>query len=137
MGDIVWNTIPLWLPKYPGGKSEPISVGVKLFFSQIVSSYLNGFELIISAEKSIGGIGTPIFSAFAEKYGDRKAITVGLLLYALGVFISSTASSPEAQNISGKYFYKKKEKKSSMESLIINSRKKLWEKTETMLKEWN
>ena len=47
------------------------------------------------------------------------------------------ASSPEAQNISGKYFYKKKEKKSSMESLIINSRKKLWEKTETMLKEWN
>ena len=33
---------------------------------------------------------------FAEKYGDRKAITLGLILYALGVFVSSTASSPEA-----------------------------------------
>jgi len=42
------------------------------------------------------GIGTPLFSAFAEKYGDRKAISLGLILYALGIFISSTASSPEA-----------------------------------------
>ena len=54
------------------------------------------FSLAIAIQNLAWGIGTPIFSAFAEKYGDRKAITVGLLLYALGVFISSTASSPEA-----------------------------------------
>ena len=54
------------------------------------------FSLAIAIQNLAWGIGTPIFSAFAEKYGDRKAITLGLLLYALGVFISSTASSPEA-----------------------------------------
>ena len=54
------------------------------------------FSLAIAIQNLAWGIGTPLFSAFAEKYGDRKAITLGLILYALGVFISSTASSPEA-----------------------------------------
>ena len=54
------------------------------------------FSLAIAIQNLAWGIGTPIFSAFAEKYGDRKAITIGLILYASGVFISSTASSPEA-----------------------------------------
>ena len=54
------------------------------------------FSLAIAIQNLAWGIGTPIFSAFAEKFGDRKAITIGLLLYALGVFISSTASTPEA-----------------------------------------
>jgi len=54
------------------------------------------FSLAIAIQNLAWGIGTPLFSAFAEKYGDRKAITLGLILYALGVFVSSTASSPEA-----------------------------------------
>ena len=54
------------------------------------------FSLAIAIQNLAWGIGTPIFSAFAEKFGDRKAITIGLLLYALGIFISSTASTPEA-----------------------------------------
>ncbi len=54
------------------------------------------FSLAIAIQNLAWGIGTPLFSAFAEKYGDRKAISIGLILYALGVFISSTATSPEA-----------------------------------------
>ena len=54
------------------------------------------FSLAIAIQNLAWGIGTPIVSAFAEKFGDRKAVTVGLLLYAIGIFISSTASSPEA-----------------------------------------
>ncbi len=54
------------------------------------------FSLAIAVQNLAWGIGTPLFSAFAEKYGDRKAISIGLILYALGVFISSTATSPEA-----------------------------------------
>ena len=57
------------------------------------------FSLAIAIQNLAWGIGTPLFSAFAEKYGDRKAITLGLILYALGVFISSTASSPEAHQV--------------------------------------
>jgi Major Facilitator Superfamily. len=53
------------------------------------------FSLAIAIQNLAWGIGTPIFSAFAEKFGDRKAITVGFVLYALGVFGSNTASSPE------------------------------------------
>jgi len=57
------------------------------------------FSMAIAIQNLAWGIGTPIFSAFAEKFGDRKAITLGLILYALGIFISSTASSPEAHQI--------------------------------------
>ena len=38
------------------------------------------FSLAIAIQNLAWGIGTPLFSAFAEKYGDRKAITLGLLL---------------------------------------------------------
>ena len=54
------------------------------------------FSLAIAVQNLAWGIGTPLFGAFAEKYGDRKAISIGLILYALGVFISSTATSPES-----------------------------------------
>ena len=54
------------------------------------------FSMAIAIQNLAWGIGTPLFSAFAEKFGDRKAITLGLILYAIGVFISSSASSPEA-----------------------------------------
>ncbi len=54
------------------------------------------FSMAIAIQNLAWGIGTPIFSAFAEKFGDRKAITLGLILYAIGVFVSSSATSAEA-----------------------------------------
>ncbi len=57
------------------------------------------FSLAIAVQNLAWGIGTPLFSAFAEKYGDRKAITIGLILYAIGIFISSSATSPESHQL--------------------------------------
>ncbi len=57
------------------------------------------FSLAIAIQNLAWGIGTPLFSAFAEKFGDRKTIAIGLLLYAVGIFISSSASSPEAHQV--------------------------------------
>ncbi len=57
------------------------------------------FSLAIAIQNLAWGIGTPLFSAFAEKYGDRKAITIGLVLYSIGIFISSTAVTPEAHQL--------------------------------------
>ena len=57
------------------------------------------FSLAIAVQNLAWGIGTPLFSAFAEKYGDRKTVTLGLILYALGIFISSTATLPEAHQL--------------------------------------
>ena len=54
------------------------------------------FSLAIAIQNLAWGIGTPIFSAFAEKFGDRKAIFVGISLYAIGLLISSQSSSAEA-----------------------------------------
>ena len=54
------------------------------------------FSLAIAIQNLAWGIGTPIFSALAEKFGDRKAIFLGIILYALGLLISAYASTPGA-----------------------------------------
>ena len=41
------------------------------------------FSMAIAIQNLAWGIGTPIFSAFAEKFGDRKAITLGLIVFFL------------------------------------------------------
>jgi MFS family permease len=53
------------------------------------------FSLAIAIQNLAWGIGTPIFSAFAEKFGDRKTIFIGIILYAIGLLVSSQSSSPE------------------------------------------
>ena len=57
------------------------------------------FSLAIAIQNLAWGIGTPIFGAFAEKYGDRKAIFIGISLYAIGLLISSFSSTPEGHQI--------------------------------------
>ena len=58
-----------------------------LFQIPIASDFLwnrSEFSLAIAIQNLAWGIGTPLFSALAEKYGDRKAIALGLILYAIG-----------------------------------------------------
>ena len=57
------------------------------------------FSLAIAIQNLAWGIGTPIFSAFAEKFGDRKAIFIGIILYASGLLISSYSTSPEGHQL--------------------------------------
>ena len=42
------------------------------------------------------GFGAPFFGAFAEKIGDRKAIILGAVLYAIGLILTTGATSPLA-----------------------------------------
>ncbi|MBT6725635.1 MAG: MFS transporter [Deltaproteobacteria bacterium] len=57
------------------------------------------FSLAIAIQNLAWGIGQPLFSVIAEKWGDRKAIVLGALLYALGLVLSSYAVTPEALQI--------------------------------------
>ncbi len=57
------------------------------------------FSLAIAIQNLAWGIGQPIFGAFAEKLGDRKAIILGALVYAAGLVASSQAVSPEAHQM--------------------------------------
>jgi MFS family permease len=52
------------------------------------------FSLAIAIQNLAWGIGQPIFGAIAEKFGDRKAIVMGALLYAAGLVLSSFAVTP-------------------------------------------
>lgn len=52
------------------------------------------FSLAIAIQNLAWGIGQPIFGALAEKFGDRRAIIFGALLYALGLVLSSVAVTP-------------------------------------------
>ena len=52
------------------------------------------FSLAIAIQNLAWGIGQPLFSAMAEKWGDRKAVVLGALVYALGLVLSSYATRP-------------------------------------------
>jgi len=54
------------------------------------------FSLAIAIQNLAWGIGQPIFGMIAERFGDRKAIFGGAILYAVGLVASSTAVTPEA-----------------------------------------
>ncbi|GGG69688.1 MFS transporter [Salipiger pallidus] len=54
------------------------------------------FSLAIALQNLFWGIGQPLFGAMAEKVGDRKAIVLGGLVYAVGLVLSAGAQSPGA-----------------------------------------
>ncbi|MEL6572624.1 MAG: MFS transporter [Pseudomonadota bacterium] len=54
------------------------------------------FSLAIAIQNLAWGIGQPIFGAIAEKIGDRKAIIMGALCYAMGLLLSAGATTPLA-----------------------------------------
>nr|WP_282563314.1 MFS transporter [Gymnodinialimonas phycosphaerae] len=52
------------------------------------------FSLAIAIQNLAWGIGQPIFGALAERFGDRKAIMLGVALYIIGLVFSAYAITP-------------------------------------------
>ena len=52
------------------------------------------FSLAIAIQNLAWGIGQPIFGAIAEKIGDRKAIVIGAVVYAVGLVLSANSVTP-------------------------------------------
>lgn len=52
------------------------------------------FSLAIAIQNLAWGIGQPLFGAFAERLGDRVAIILGALLYAVGLVMSGLSVDP-------------------------------------------
>jgi MFS family permease len=57
------------------------------------------FSLAIAIQNLAWGIGQPIFAAIAEKFGDRRAIFLGAVTYAVGLVLSSVATTPGAHQL--------------------------------------
>ena len=51
------------------------------------------FSLAIAIQNLSWGLATPLFGAMAERIGDRKAIFLGAILYAIGLVFSAVAVS--------------------------------------------
>jgi MFS family permease len=54
------------------------------------------FSMAIAIQNLAWGIGQPIFGALAERFGDRRAIVLGALMYSAGLLMSSYATTPIA-----------------------------------------
>ena len=52
------------------------------------------FSMAIAIQNLAWGVGQPIFGAIGERFGDRRAIIAGAILYALGLVLSSFAVTP-------------------------------------------
>ena len=52
------------------------------------------FSLAIAIQNLAWGIGQPLFGAFAERFGDRRALVLGALVYAAGLVLSAHSVSP-------------------------------------------
>ena len=57
------------------------------------------FSLAIAIQNLAWGIGQPIFGAIADRFGDRKAVVLGVLCYAAGLVLSSFAVTPGAHQV--------------------------------------
>ena len=51
------------------------------------------FSLAIAIQNLAWGFGAPFFGALAEKMGDRRAIVLGSILYALGLVLTAGANT--------------------------------------------
>jgi MFS family permease len=52
------------------------------------------FSLAIAIQNLAWGIGQPVFAAIGERFGDRKAIILGALVYAAGLVLSAYSTTP-------------------------------------------
>ena len=57
------------------------------------------FSMAIAIQNLAWGIGQPLFSAVAERFGDRRAIVLGVIFYVAGLLLSAAAVTPEGHQL--------------------------------------
>src|SRR5262249_59085874 len=54
------------------------------------------FSLAIAIQNLLWGVGQPFAGAIADKFGAPRVLSAGAALYALGLYLTATASEPGA-----------------------------------------
>ncbi len=75
-----------------GGVVEPIS-------NDLFGGRIEVFSLSIAIQNLVWGLAQPAFGMIADRYGDRRALSLGLLCYAAGLGVSIVGTTPLAQHL--------------------------------------
>lgn len=59
------------------------------------------FGLAMAIQNLCWGLGQPIFGAIADRFGTWRVLTLGAVLYALGLYLMASADSPGMLHLSG------------------------------------
>lgn len=57
------------------------------------------FSIAIAIQNLTWGLGQPLFGAMAERFGDRRAIILGVLAYAAGLVLTGIVATPATMNM--------------------------------------
>src|SRR5262245_53917364 len=57
------------------------------------------FALSLALQNLIWGLGQPFAGAIADKYGAPRVLSVGVILYALGLYVTSMATTPAMSHL--------------------------------------
>ena len=58
------------------------------------------FAMSLALQNLIWGLGQPFAGAIADKYGAPRVLSVGIVLYALGLYLTASATTPAMVNFS-------------------------------------
>src|SRR6185503_19940988 len=58
------------------------------------------FAFSLAIQNLIWGLGQPFAGAIADKYGAPRVLSTGIVLYALGLYLTSTATTPAMAHFS-------------------------------------
>ncbi|MGB5755969.1 MAG: MFS transporter [Acidimicrobiales bacterium] len=106
-GKTVRATPPLWLLLVAGSIITALSLGVRstfgLFLDPVIDTLGTGrgaFALAIAIQNLVWGLSQPLAGAVADRFGSARVLTVGAVVYALGLVLMSTATSSAALYLS-------------------------------------
>ena len=58
------------------------------------------FALSLALQNLLWGLGQPFAGAIADKYGAPRVLSVGVVLYALGLYLTAIATTPAMLHLS-------------------------------------
>ena len=98
---------PAYIIVIAGGAILALSFGVRSVFGGVVEPISNDLfggrieiiSLSIAIQNLVWGLAQPIFGMVADRYGDRRALIIGLLCYVAGLALCIVGTTPLAQHL--------------------------------------
>ncbi len=107
IGPTTRATPPPWLLLLAGSVITALSLGVRstfgLFLDPVIDTLGTGrgaFALAIAIQNLVWGLSQPLAGAVADRFGSARVLSVGAVVYALGLLLMSTAESSGALYLS-------------------------------------